>query len=712
MRTSSDDGVTENASGRRRRWMAAIGMLVLLGYVLPLYAPPVATPPQAPILATPFWARVFPGVPPAWIVGRLLCLCIGAVLVALGMRTAAPLTLDAPTGGCGPSDIPHSRRAEVVALAIAGIHAATGFLATRFNRLVETVYFACLALPAAIVAGAEWQRRHRLWGRRAAVVGSLLVVPVLWIAVCLPLAWRPPRAANLVDMWVLIDRLQRVVSGEQQILADSAQPGHTNAYMMLEGVPLLGPGRIPVSFAGLQATHAVAAAACAVFTCAAVWQIVGPAAAPVAQAALLFSPYGLSSLYEPAPMFFTALCTSALLLLLMLARRFRSHAAVVAFGAVAGLSSTDPPVVLVALLLCALMLASLRRFERGPWLALGAGILSGAAAVTPSFPTPAMFRAMVTQYTLGRGQLVAVVRILFGQDTPYTVGTALRTGQAGALDLPVGSLLAPFAIARTPLRVWGDALFEPIAAALMAIGLVLCIAAARRNRAALFFLVLLATGLIGGFTAEGDAVSHTRLAPALIPIAVMTAVGCEAVRRTFFTLSLPSVVGSAMAAAVALSGFVLFECITPAIEPSSWLAISLDALGRGPDRPAAVFLTYDEPRNPKPGEPWNLHWLFVEPIATLLPTPPAAARRFGEFTGVDLTSAAPPPDVYFWSPALEDDAGVSRTLCAHWPKAALYTLLDRPKIFRAYAAVPDGGGWRPDLPPDRWSVARCPAPPS
>jgi len=32
-------------------------------------------------------------------------------------------------------------------------------------------------------------------------------------------------------------------------------------------------------------------------------------------------------------------------------------------------------------------------------------------------------------------------------------------------------LLAPWAIARTPLRIWGDVLFEPIAAAFMAIGL-------------------------------------------------------------------------------------------------------------------------------------------------------------------------------------------------------------------------------------------------
>jgi hypothetical protein len=626
---------------RYRQWSAAVGVLMLLVYVLPLFAPPAATSPVPPTLETEFWARVFPGVPMWWVTGRLLCLVVGSVLVALSTGRRVPLTLDAPVGARGTDSAPAARpRAEGLALLLAGAQAALGFFASQFSRRAETVYFAFLAVPAAVVAGAEWPRLRPLLRRWRWRWMWLLIIPLSWLAICLPMAWRSPRAANVVDMWVLIERLQRVVRGEQRILSDSAQPGHTNAYMMLEGVPALGAGGVPVTFVGLQAVHALAAAACAVAAGAAVWQIVGPAAAPVAQAALLFSPYGLSSLYEPAPMFFTALCTSLLLFLLVLARRFRSRAAVVAFGTVAGVSSTDPPVVLIALLLCALMVVSLGRFDRVPWRALAAGVFAGAAAVTPSFPSPAMFREMVSQYTLGRGQLVAVVRILFGQDTPYTVSTALQTGQAGPLDLPVGSLLAPFAIARTPLRIWGDVLFEPIAAAFMAIGLVLCVVHGRRNRAAAFFMILLLTGLIGGFTAEGDAVSHTRLAPALIPIAVMTAVGFEAVRRALAARWRPHVVGSATAGVVALSGLVIFAKVTPAIEPSSWLAIGIEALG-GDHAPAdAVFLTYDEPRNPKPGEPWNLRWLFVEPIASLLPARPSPTRTISQLSQSEASTPA------------------------------------------------------------------------
>jgi hypothetical protein len=710
------------ASMRRRRSgalhqrpgaSAAVGALLLLLYVLPLYFPPPATVPVAPSAATPFWERVFSGVPTWWVLARLVCLFVGAALIAVPARREIPLALAGGATARQDAARPEPRRGgERLALLLALVQAVLGLFAARFGRLGETAYFAALAIPAALVAWAESTHWRTPWRRWASRVALLLIVPLLWMAICLPAAWRSPRAANLVDMWVLIERLERVARGEQKILSDSTQPGHTNAYMMFEGVPLLGPDRFPVTFVGLQVVHAIAAVTCAAATGAVVWQVVAPAAAPVAQAALLFSPYGLSALYEPAPMFFTAVCASVLMLLLVLVRRYRSRAALVAFGAVAGLSSTDPPIVPIALLLCAAMVASLGRFGRVPRWAFGAAALSGAAAVTPNLPTPAMVMEMVHQYTLGRAQLVAIVNILFGQETPYGVGAALRTGRAGPLDLPVGSLLAPFAIARTPLRIWGDVMFEPLAGALTAVGLLLCLLQARRNRTAFFFLVLLLAGLVGGFTAEGDAVSHTRLAPALIPIVVLAAVGFESVRGSLAARWRPQRVGAATAAIVAASGLAIFAFVTPAIEPSSWVAISLDALGVHQPSADAVFLTYDEPRHPKPGEPWNLRWLYVEPMARLLPARPAATRTVGEFARAAAASPEPPEHVYLWSPALEADAAISRSMCERWPGAALYTLRDRPRIFRAYAADPRGGAWQPRLPADRWSVAHCPALPA
>jgi hypothetical protein len=362
----------------------------------------------------------------------------------------------------------------------------------------------------------------------------------------------------------------------------------------------------------------------------------------------------------------------------------------------------------MALLLCIVMAYSLWRLPRFPWVAAGVSILSALAAVLPSLPTPATLTEMARQYTFGRIELAGIVSILFGQQTPFVVGEVFRAGQPGPLDLPAGALLTPFAIARTPMRLWGDVLFDPVGTSLMAIGLALCLRHSLRNRAAMLLGILWLAQLAQGFAATGDAVSHTRLAPALLPMAVLSGLGFESVRRAFADTRRSIGLVALAVAAIAASGTVLFTIVTPAIVPASSLAISMEALGTRNPNADAVFLQHDRPVNPKPGGPFNLRWLHVAPIARLLPSRPLPTRNAGDLEREQWNTGATSPRVYLWSPALEQDAHISKTICARWSGAALYTLLDEPRLFRALAAAPAGDDWRPRLPEYRWTAAPCP----
>jgi hypothetical protein len=152
---------------------------------------------------------------------------------------------------------------------------------------------------------------------------------------------------------------------------------------------------------------------------------------------------------------------------------------------------------------------------------------------------------------------------------------------------------------------------------------------------------------------------------------------------------------------------LIFTVVTPAILPASSLAISLQALGTRNPNADAIFLEHDPPVDTRPGDPITVRWLHVGPITRLLPSRPLPTRTASDLEHENLGSEDQAQRVYFWSPALEEDAEISTTICSRWPGARLYTLLDEPKLFRALAAAPGGDRWRPRLPEDRWTVARC-----
>jgi hypothetical protein len=245
--------------------------------------------------------------------------------------------------------------------------------------------------------------------------------------------------------------------------------------------------------------------------------------------------------------------------------------------------------------------------------------------------------------------------------------------------------------------LWGDALLDPVGTCLIAIGLVVCARRVTRSRASAAILGLLAVGLMTAGASSGDAVSHTRLASSLVPLAVLAAVGFEAIRRAFVASLRPMVVAGLTASAIAASGIGIFAKVNPRILPASWLAISLEALGTGEPNTDAIFLEH------------GVSWLHVSRIAGLLPARAVPVRELSELESVESMPVDLPRRIYFWSPSLEHDEAVSRAICERWPGTVLYELMDEPGLFSAMAAVPAGGGWQPGLRGDRWIVSSCAA---
>ncbi len=683
----------------RSRRTALFGASLLAGSALALLFPPPGLWPDRVPENAGLLARVFVGVPPWWVGTRLFSLAIGAALVASVLHGRISARFAEQTASRSEGARPPARAVEWLALLLAAAHAVAALGADGFGLAGETVFFAFLAVPAGLLALASPASASR-WRRTRWKAGSAsFALPALWIAFCGPRAWLSPRTADVVDCWLSIERLEQVALGQQRVLSDSAIPGFTNAYMMLEGAPFLDPLRLADIFPMVQALHLFWTVVCALLLAAIVRRLLGSRPAIVAQAVFLFSPFAMSFPYNPLPTFLGPLCTATLLLLLLAVHRGGSAAAFVAFGAVAGFSGRIPQITLAALLLSALALTSVLRSRRLSWAAVAAGGFSGFAALLPGFPTIATLQAAQQEFSTGRGSALAMVEILFGQRSPMLTMAAMQAGQAGAIEIPVGAALAPFAIVREPLRLWGDSLLDPLGASLAALGLALCLWRLRHDRTALAALALLAAASASALVASGDRVSHTRLAPAIVPVVVLAALGFEALQKGFFVAKRATAFTLVTAAAIVAGGVVVFERVNPAILPSSSLSISIEALARSIPEGEVIFLEH--------GGAYDLSWLHVGRITRALVDGPVSVRTIAEFRDHELAPGETSAKLYFWNPAIEGDAPVSHAVCRRWPTATLYRLTDEAGLFVAFAASVAATPWRPGLPPQRWTGVTC-----
>jgi hypothetical protein len=104
---------------------------------------------------------------------------------------------------------------------------------------------------------------------------------------------------------------------------------------------------------------------------------------------------------------------------------------------------------------------------------------------------------------------------------------------------------------------------------------------------------------------------------------------------------------------------------------------------------------------------WEADWLhryhpYIEDLARCAPRQPVPLIDYGNpDTKVDR-------DILFWNPALEQTVAVTDTyVCDKWPDATLYTIHDRNRLSRVYAAQIRGAPWQPSLPPEQWSRSAC-----
>ena len=265
------------------------------------------------------------------------------------------------------------------------------------------------------------------------------------------------------------------------------------------------------------------------------------------------------------------------------------------------------------------------------------------------------------------------------------------------LDVIVSALLAPFANPRIALRLWGDVLFDPVGEVCLAVGLVACVAACRRSWSARALVVAYAVALAPAFVSPVDVanVSYAAVLPAVA--ALIAAVGVVALP---VAARARRVVIAATTVAVVVGGTLVFDVVNPRTLPASSFGIMFEVtpppalrrvvvLGYGPD--------------------------FVRPTKTLY-TGPITAFTASEPVGFLPWNGGPLPvaelaaegkDVLFWSHGYDRDLPVAAAICATWPDATLYEIVDRAGLGRVHAARLGAEPWEPAASSGRWTARRC-----
>jgi len=686
---------------RDSRRRIALALVLTGAYAIPLFVPP---PPVLPAVAGPEWSwleRLFPGVPPAWVALRLCALALAAGLVASTVRTSVGRLTSVP--GSPPPVVP--KAALAAALGVAAVHALLTVAGPDPGRGAQALHLVALFVPALLV-GLASSRTSALAAKRAALARLVPVAAVVgvWVLIGVLAVHGSVRPADVVDTWSGFDALVRAASDSRNLLRESDLAGVPGTYLFLQGVAWMGPDRLEPGLAAIQAIHFfwLAVAGIAVGWLAA--RLVAPGTAAVATAALLFSPFVLMIPYQTAPFFLGIVMTSGLLVAALGVHVRRSPAALIALGALVGIATAMPPVWPMAACVGLAAIVSLTRTPRLPAVAVAVAALCALTGALPGLPDAQDLAAMSAAYTEARGSWAGLELLVMGQ-LPVNSPILWQMGAPAWFDIPLGSLLAPFAIPRTPLRLWGDALFDPVAASLAAFGLAACLRHGRRHPASLLLPILLAVGLAPGFVSSFDRPSHTRLFTAPVPLALLSAVGFEALRRGLWPRSGSTAAGSASgvvvaALLIALSGSVLFHRVTPPLLAQSSLGIALRALGDRPPEGGAVVLAHPPPK--------DTHWLYVQEIASQVPDRPLGVVPWGGSAALLAPDGTPRAELFLWSPGLEADEHVMRAVCARWPAAALYRLSDPVGVSSTWAVRPAGAGWTPALPPHQWHESGCP----
>ena len=683
-----------SAAGDHRRGLrragGAVAVLLWAGYALPLFWPPPVTDCSGTAIGATVIERLFPDVPPRWVVLRLACLFAAAAVVALLVRPTVPD--DVRT--LPPQDPERPGRVAWIALAIAAAQVMAAVWAADFDRFGQLLYAAVLALPALLLwaahrrAGAGTDRRLLAW---------LGVVVAAWVLLRVPAALHSPRAADAVDTLGAFTYLERTAASGFNVLTDRVFPGVASLFSILQGGGLYGATALPLTLPVLQVINVAWMAVAAIGVGVLGARLVSPAAGPVAAAFFLFSPFALLAPIAPIAIFLGALVATGLLLLLLAIRDRRAPPAIAAFGALAGFGMSHPTTLPITVALALFALVTVWQRPRASPLLVAVALLSFVAAVLPGVPTRAEIQTMRDSYTFGRRAWRPLEYILLGQQSPLDRPRFVNAGQSGPIDIPLAALLTPFAIPRTAVRLWGDSLYDPLGTGLVAVAMATALLVARRSALARSLLALLLVALLPGFLSSTDRASLTRTVEAHTILALFAAFGFDLVRRGFAPAQRPAVLAGAAILAIAIGGSVLFDTVNPRILPGSAVGIALEALST-PAQADAVMLDHSE---------LEFEWLQIRAAATRVPARPLPVVPYAAPESLDALRADGGGRLVFWTPGLEQQHSVTAAVCARWPQARLYTLDDRTGCSHVLAAAVAGDAWRPALPADRWRAESC-----
>jgi hypothetical protein len=669
-------------------------------YGLPLFWPPgptmPASAPDAGVLD-----RLFPGVPPLWVVVRLAALALAAVLLG-GAPGPAPHEPFADT--CPPEPDATRRMSRGLALGVAVLQMLGAPWAAHLGPVGQAAYLGLLFVPAALLAlsrpGPARQLAPGGWYGPAAT-GVLIA---LWVVARLATDVGTARAADAVDGWRGIFGLVRFGAHRQNVLTDLWDPdlpGLGAIPLLFMGAPAFVAGLLPFDLRTAQvfqiAWLAVTAAGIGLLA----RTVVGPRAAPVAVAVFLFAPYTRFVAVLPGPFVVGPLYATGLTLAALAAHRRRSEAGLAALGALSGMALTFPGAIPVAFFLDVVTLWALRRHWRRVWVGGAAGLAVFLAVVVPAAPKVLAVTRM-DQHLGAHGSATLLERALLGQAPVGTFAEARATMVPHPVEIVGAALVEPFANPRTPIRLWGDAIFDPLGAVLLAVGLVAALRRVLSSPVARFQVLLFVVALSPAFVSPVDRIDIVHAVALPVPVALLAATGFEVVCRAagLSALRARSVLSAATVAAIAAGGTLLFDVVNPRILAASAPGIMFQALRREDARRVVVL---DYPTD----YAIDVRWLFTGILSAYGGPAPVGHFRYGggAFPGPEL--AAEGKDLLFWSPGLEADLHVREAVCREWPGAVLYEIRDEAGLGRSFAARIGDAPWAPALPALRWQARAC-----
>jgi hypothetical protein len=395
---------TSPRPGRVARLRFPLGIVLLLAYVLPVFAPPPTRPLAPPTHESSLLSWMYPDLPAWWVVGRLLALFAGAALFATLNDRPLVRAPWAERPAAAPPGEPPARAWTVAALLAAALHAACLPWVSALSPAGQALYMLWLLVPGLLLIGGS-----RLGGRRrgpgparprSAPIWTVAGLIAFWLVCRTLVSYHAPRAGDAIDMWRTFGHLTTMwrEGGNFLVEAPGKQlPGVNSISLFLQGSSLLRLLPDPPTLLWVQTAHALWLAVCAGVLALLTGHAVGRAAAPVAVAAFLFSPYLLVAQLTPTPY---ALASAFMAFLLLTATTFvrtGSLPALAFLGSAAGIAVANPATA-PATALVVLMVAWRWRHGRRlpPAVTLTAG-LSLVAILATSVPGPPTIQAMAAQ---------------------------------------------------------------------------------------------------------------------------------------------------------------------------------------------------------------------------------------------------------------------------------------------------------------------------